>query len=246
MSHRVLIQQERGQFLNANAFNAWQGFEERGYEVEFATWDGMRANLLPNDPAIVTVGSVGFVRHALGRLGVRPSPLDYPDSLRSFLGRALWQTTWREIRARVQDGGSPVFVKPFEADKAFPGTVVTAFRDLIPTARWPDSMPLWAADVLLFAAEWRYFVRHHDPIAVGFSKGDPLLTPDPAVVRAAIAAYTPSAPVAYAIDFGVVVAGGTYLVEVNDGFSLGCHGLGPLAYSGFLADRWHELVATTD
>lgn len=44
--------------------------------------------------------------------------------------------------------------------------------------------------------------------------------------------------------FGIIEAGGTYQVEVNDGFSLGCLGLGPLAYSGFLQDGWRELVDT--
>lgn len=61
-------------------------------------------------------------------------------------------------------------------------------------------------------------------------------------MRAAIADYSPGAPVAFGIDFGIAEDGGTHLVEVNDGFSLGCLGLGPLAYSGFLEDRWRELV----
>jgi hypothetical protein len=83
-------------------------------------------------------------------------------------------------------------------------------------------------------------------LALVFANGhnDPLLYPDPSVVRAAIADYAEEAPVAFGIDFGIAEAGGTHLVEVNDGFSLGGLGLGPLAYSGFLEDRWRELVGT--
>jgi len=51
--------------------------------------------------------------------------------------------------------------------------------------------------------------------------------------------------VAFGVDFGVLDAGGTYLVEVNDGFSLGSLGFGLLAYSGFLEARWRELVRIT-
>ena len=62
-------------------------------------------------------------------------------------------------------------------------------------------------------------------------------------LQAALDDYAGESPVAFGIDFGIVETGGTYLVEVNDGFSLGCLGLGPLAYSGFLQDRWKELVS---
>ena len=55
--------------------------------------------------------------------------------------------------------------------------------------------------------------------------------------------WAPEAPIAYGIDFGVTDVGATLLVEVNEGFSLGCYGLGPLADSGFLAARGRELVA---
>lgn len=135
-----------------------------------------------------------------------------------------------------------MFVKPAERDKAFSGYVVSSFRDLIRTARWPGEMKLWASEPFPFVSEWRFFVRRGRVIGVGHYKGDPLRYPDVSVVRAAIGDYAAEAPAAFGIDFGIAEAGGTYLVEVNEGFSLGCLGLGPLAYSAFLEDRWRELV----
>ena len=243
MSGRAIIQQEGGQFVNANGFTAWQGFVERGYEVRCVDWATMDAGAVAVAPEVVVAGSVRFVRAALARLGVEPRPLGYPAALAGFLGRRTWETTWAAVRAGVDGPGGPVFVKPRDHDKAFTGHVVAAFRNLIATARWPDAMPLIAAEPVAFASEWRYFVRRGAVVGVGHAKGDPLLAPDPAVVRDAVAAYAPDAPAAYGLDLGVTEGGATLLVEVNEGFALGCHGLGPLAYSAFLRERWDELVA---
>ena len=245
MAGSVIIQKERGEFINANGFNAWQGFDERGFEISFFDWEQMASGLAPVQPETVTVGSVVFVRRALKRLGIVTAPLDYPARLQSYLGRTIWQTTWGEVRSRIDSPGFALFVKPVEQDKAFSGYVVSSFRDLIRTAKWPGEMKLWASEPFPFVSEWRYFVRRGQLIGVGHYKGDPLRYPDVSVVQAAIHDYADEAPVAYGIDFGIAETGGTYLVEVNDGFSLGCLGLGPLAYSGFLQDRWKELVSQT-
>ncbi len=234
MGSSVIIQKERGAFVNANGFTAWKGFDERGYEIRFFDWEQMASEVAPVDPGTITVGSVAFVRRALRRLGAEPRPLDDPPRLTGYLGRRIWQTTWSEVRSRIDDPGVSVFVKPIECDKAFSGYVVASFRDLIRTARWPGEMRLWASEPLPFVSEWRYFVRRGRIIGVGHDKGDPLRYLDASIVRAAVDDYGEGAPVAFGIDFGVIEDGGTRLVEVNDGFSLGCLGLGPLAYSGLL------------
>jgi hypothetical protein len=246
MASSVTIQKEQGEFVNANGFNAWQGFDERGYEISFFDWDAMSSGAMPVAPETIVVGSVAFVRKALARLGVESPPLDYPPCLAKYLGRKIWQTTWAEVRSQIDDPGFSVFVKPVDQDKAFTGYVVSAFRDLIRTARWPGEMRLWASEPFPFLSEWRFFVRRGQVIGIGHYKGDPLLFPDPGVVRAAVEDFSAEAPVAYGIDFGIREDGGTFLVEVNDGFSLGCLGLGPLAYSGFLEDRWKELMARAE
>lgn len=237
-----MIQKDRGEFVNVNGFNAWKGFDERGYDIRFFDWEQMAAGLVPIEAETITVGSVLFVRQALRRLGIEQPPLDYPPRLVKHLGRRIWQTTWAEVRSRIDSPGTPIFVKPIEQDKAFTGYVVSAFRDLIHTAKWPGSMRLWASEPVKFVSEWRFFIRRGEIIGVGHYKGDPLLFPDISAVKTALDDYSKDAPVAFGIDFGIIETGGTHLVEVNDGFSLGCLGLGPLAYSGLLEDRWNELM----
>ena len=54
------------------------------------------------------------------------------------------------------------------------------------------------------------------------------------------------APAGYAADFGVTGDGRTLLVEINDGYSLGCYGLQHNLYAQLLSARWAELVGTED
>jgi hypothetical protein len=79
----------------------------------------------------------------------------------------------------------------------------------------------------------------------GFHAGNPLVFPDPAVVQSAVQCWGTDAPAGYGMDFGVVVGGATCLVEVNDGFSLGCLGLRPGVYTQILEARWTQLTAPT-
>lgn len=65
------------------------------------------------------------------------------------------------------------------------------------------------------------------------------------VITNAISAYT-SQPNSYSLDFGIDSNGKYYLVEVNDGHSLGTYGIGPITYAKFLSARWSELTETKD
>ncbi len=48
------------------------------------------------------------------------------------------------------------------------------------------------------------------------------------------------APAGYGIDFGVTADRQTLLVEVNDGYALGCYGLQHDLYAQLLSARWSE------
>lgn len=54
------------------------------------------------------------------------------------------------------------------------------------------------------------------------------------------------APAGYGIDFGVTADRRTLLVEVNDGYALGCYGLQHDLYAQLLSARWSELVGVED
>jgi len=61
----------------------------------------------------------------------------------------------------------------------------------------------------------------------------------------AISVYK-SQPCSYSMDIGLASNGKYYLVEVNDGHSLGTYGIGPITYAKFLSARWSELTETKD
>lgn len=55
-----------------------------------------------------------------------------------------------------------------------------------------------------------------------------------------------SQPAGFAMDFGVTDDGRTLLIEVNDGFSIGCYGLDAISYAKLLSARWADLTNTLD
>ena len=241
---RVLVQKERGEFSTRNTFVAYLGFEQKGYETEFFDIESLQNGGVTITPQTMIVGGIGAVKAGLNRFNIElPTPLDYPTCLTSYLGRRIWKSTWGEIRnLHAKPGGSPVFVKPATGLKSFAGTVVAQFRDLIPTAHFPNETELMASTVVSFQSEWRYFVHHHEVVGVGHYSGDPLLFPNPDTVRSAVDAFRQEAPVAYGIDFGVIAEGQTLLVEANDGYSLGSYGMPPVRYATMLEDRWVEMT----
>lgn len=68
---------------------------------------------------------------------------------------------------------------------------------------------------------------------------------DPEILEQAVKAFK-SAPAGYAMDIGVTEKGQTLLVEINDGFALGCYGADPIQYARLLSARWCELVGIHD
>jgi hypothetical protein len=244
MIERVLIQKQDGEFVSANGYCAWRGFRERGLGIQFFEWPAMREGDVPLSRDVMVVGGVGAVRFALKRLGVDvPVGIDLPDSLAAYRGRRVWRSTWDEVRTHIDRNLSPIFVKPLDRPKAFRGQVLRSFADLIPTAALPDEMNVLVSEPVEFRSEWRFFVVGGEVVGSGHHSGDPLVFPDRAVVAAAVKDFAGEAPAGYGIDFGVTTDGRTLLVEVNDGYSLGCLGLRSDLYVGLLEARWQELVS---
>jgi hypothetical protein len=239
----VLIQKKAGEFASVNGWVAWSGFDQKAYPISFFEWSQLRDGHIQPKPETLVIGGVATVLHALRLLEAAPGTIDFPESLRMYLGRDIRATTLGEIRGQfTMDDPRPLFVKPRDVHKAFNGHVLSAFRDLIPTAQQPDDLTVWASEVIEFVSEWRYFVRRHEVIGVGHYQGDPFIHPDVSIVRAAVARYRDEASSAYGIDFGVANDGRTLLVEVNDAYSLGHIGLRPVPYTNMLEDRWVELM----
>lgn len=228
-------------------------FWERGYEiVPFTQADlaegRLDADLHAEPERTLVVGAVGIVRKALVRCG-RPEPpnLDFPAEIRPWTGRRIFETTFGRIRelVRAESTELPLHVKPRDRHKLFKGTLVAAFRDLIPLVGVPNDEPVWAQEPVEFLSEWRATILRGRIVHVGWYKGDPLRFPDPEPLKAALAAFV-SRPRGCGMDWGVTRCGRTLLVEVNDGFALGNYGVPGHAYTAMIETRWRELRGLPD
>lgn len=237
---RPYIQSKNGIPGGVNFFNAYQGFSEMGLEcMLFSAADELASSRRED----VVVGGLGVVQHALARFGVRPEPIDYPEDLAGFLGRRVWTSTIDEVSCSPD--AWPVFVKPIDDEKRFTGVVVRGTKDLVGCGTSGYNPRVYCSDPVNFIAEWRCFVRYGTVLDVRPYQGDWHACIDGSVVDAAVRSYT-SAPAGYAMDFGVTDDGRTLLVEVNDGYALGCYGLQHNLYAKLLAARWAELVGVPD
>lgn len=237
---KVYIQSDKNQIPhNYNFMNAYQGFREMGFEiVRFCDKEKLRES----DREDVVVGYVDTVRERLYDFGFLTPEIDYPDELQKYLGRKIRKTTMNEVSDDPTKW--PVFVKPIE-DKQFTGVVVHSSKDLIGCGIPGVNQDVYCSEVVDFAAEWRCFVRYGKILSVRPYKGDWRRQYDHRVIENALKDFS-SAPAGYAADFGITRDGRTLLVEINDGYSLGCYGLFYIDYAKLLSARWAELTSTKD
>ena len=237
---RAFIQSNKeGLPYNPNAYAAYDGFKEMGFETVLFVMPG---EIPEGDPEDIVVGGIGTVRKALLRFGVDPPEFNYPDSIRQYLKRDVWESTIDAVRLNALSW--PVFVKPFQA-KLFTGKVIREYRDLTGLVSVIDDKRVFCSEVIGFESEYRAFVRYGEVLDIRHYKGDWKIYPDPEVILSCVNDYV-DAPAAYAADFGVTDKGETVLVEVNDGYSVGAYGLGPVMYAQFLSAYWAELTNTED
>lgn len=226
------------EYFNINAYLAAEGFQKLGWETKKFH---QAEEIQPAAPSAVVVGGIGMVRKRLQQLGIEQGyEIEYPAELRPFLKRKVWQSTLGEV---IQQEHYGIFIKPVQT-KLFKGKVIQQFRDFI-GLKYEEEVPIWCSEVVELVTEWRCFIRYGQVMDVRRYTGRWDSRLDSQVVQAAIAAYQ-SQPAAYGLDIGVDAQGEHYLVEVNDGHSLGTYGLEPVAYAKFLSARWAEMTKTED
>lgn len=230
--------QPDGQYYNINAYLAAQGFRALGYEVlSFREPEEIR----DEEPDAICVGGVATVRSRLRKLGFPiPPELEYPPELAPYLNRKIWKASLSQL---AQEEKVDIFIKPVET-KLFPGKVIRHFRDYIGLPQ-DRALEVWCSEVVNLHTEWRCFVRYNQLWDVRYYRGKWDSRLDVIHVQKAIADFK-SQPAAYCLDFGVDALGKYYLVEVNDGHSLGSYGMGAISYAKFLSARWAEMTGSRD
>ncbi len=203
--------------------------------------------------ACVPVGTVEFVRRAMGLAGIaEPGNLSYPSALRHYLHREVEQREAGSVLGRW-------FVKPVTT-KAFTGFVFDTLDDPAHLSCHPRAQHnaflaleprsrVWVSEPVSWVSEVRYYVLDGEILGEGrYDDGaDEAPLPDTAVVHEMASRFSASrwAPVAFALDVGVLESGLTALVEVNDAWALGFYSgtLAPSQYVQLLMRRWQQLCA---
>lgn len=231
---------ESGEFFNVNAYVAFTGFRELGFEVgKFFQVEEIE----DSDPEVVVVGGISNVRKRLDLLGIEREQreIEYPEELQAYLGRRVWSSSLREV---IQDESARnIFVKPKET-KLFEGRVIREFRDLI-GLNYDREVEVWCSEPVAFVTEWRCFIRYGELWDARYYKGLLDSRLDVERVQQAAAEFR-SGPAAYSLDFGATAEGECLLVEVNDGHSIGSYGTPGIRYAKFLSARWAEMTGTRD
>ena len=229
-----------GEYSNISFYAALEAYYNMGFEIVHV--QDMEA--LEVAPEHIFLGSIQYIKNALTKLGcVVPEPLDYPEDLREFLGRKIWESTIDEIADNPENWN--VFVKPKGIAKKFTGRLIQSPKDLIGCGDPRFNQPVWVSEPVKFVAEWRVFVRYGQILGARMYKGNWRAHLDSKVVEKALAAFK-NAPAGFALDFGLTQDGRTLLVEANDGFALGNYGLFYIDYAKLLSARWAELTSQKD
>jgi hypothetical protein len=194
---------------------------------------------------------------AFTRLAIQVARLSEPDwtCWPSRLDAYMLNSPKRVTAASALRMRRPLVVRPFASDQFKAFLLADSLRGMTPEdlehmrrlKQLPASEPVLVSTALELAAEWRYYVLHGE--VVGFA---PCQVGTPASARpdledvSAIVAATPG-DAAYAIDVGLLRAGGSTLLRVHDPLRMELIPLGadrpsPLSVLRMQWTRWLELV----
>lgn len=212
-------------------------------------------------------GDIDVMFHAMKRLGINYSYTDYPECLKPYLHRKIWESTLGEVRKRLfNDLGNEVelglnwFIKPKDRLKRFTGFVCETIDDLSKCAGAGNQTKIWCSEPVQFTSEFRcYFTKKPiDPCQIGgqlfdvsFGCWKESINED--ALATVLSFYlnnlydkhpvlSACLPSAFALDFGTLSTGEVALIEMNDAFSIGKYnGIKDEDYAKFLITRWNEL-----
>lgn len=221
-----------GKVVDSYCANAMVGAYQKGLEVKFYT----NIKEVPRRKDIMVVGDVDDTQtwFATDIPSVDFVP-DIPDPyLDSIKGRKI-------IKGRIWDVVDfPIFVKPLTEVKNFTGMVFENKHDYVHTVI--DDIELMIQEVIHFESEYRVFISNGIIVGVKHYLGNQFIAADQSRVNLFLKYLNPILNInSYTLDVGVN-ENGTFLIEINDAWSVDSYGLDPIKYLTFLQNRWLELI----
>lgn len=220
---------------------AFHGLEEMDADVDLISgWHHLHKEDF--ESYNVCVGGVNDCRLALSRLGITNYDIPcYPQELYNFLGRKIEMGYIQDIIAGLYhfERNGHKFVKPVRP-KRF-SAFITDNKDALNMLYDVDpAEQVYISELISFSSEWRIYVREGNIVRICNYAGHPNLFPNSNVINFMVKSF--KGPCCYALDVGIR-GDTTYLVEVNDCYSLGNYGLFPDEYAEMLLLRWKELTS---
>jgi hypothetical protein len=118
----------------------------------------------------------------------------------------------------------------------------------------PGNYKVLCQEPVKWLKEWRVYILHGEIVGVRdyFPTSFPdvwaykmvkSLKPNYDTIRKMLAVLGKKAPAGFSLDVGVMEGKkGTFLVEMNDGFSIGNYGIPNVTFAKIIEARWNELV----
>ena len=191
-------------------------------------------------------GDIDVMFHAMKKLGIEYSYNDYPEFLKPYLHRKVWEDELGNIRREIFAEGylkNPIFIKPKDKLKRFTGFVLETVEDLANCKGAGNQTKVWCSEPVVFIDEFRcYFKKGTKPVIGCYKESfnDSNRIKIQHFLNNLILGR--EFPDAFALDLGILSTGEVTLVEMNDAFSLGLYkGCPPDFYAKCLIERWNEL-----
>lgn len=219
--------------------------EARGITCELFTTKRLMRNQLVLDSQTLVVGDNPTMMTVFKRLGIDRINDSYPESLRKYLNRTIWESSIKDLLLKSHGNEiASIFVKPKSKAKLFTGFVINSNTGLYRLDGIAKNTDLYCSSVVNWLSEYRVFVIKSKIVGVKNYAGDEGLPLNMEVVENAVRDFDQSnqRTDAYGIDFGVLDDGKTALIEWNDGFALGSYGLEKEIYTELILTRWKEIV----
>lgn len=215
-------------------------------------------------------GDIDVMFHAMKRLGIEYSYTDYPECLKPYLYRKVWEDELNNVKRELFEEGylkNPIFIKPKNKLKRFTGFVLETIDDLSNCKNAGNQTKIWCSEPVSFTSEWRVLFKKKDIMSddlngcyydikiTKYNKGIDNAAFAKVIEQVQNIIYTRQLvmfnelPAAFALDLGIMTNGEVALIEMNDAFSLGLYQNSSGTpkdelekhYAKCLITRWEEL-----
>ena len=156
----------------------------------------------------IVLDGVYQVRYCLKKFGIVPDEFDYPEVLKSYLGRTIKQMKLSEFISDDSLLNAGYFIKPIK-QKVFTGQIVSSYKDIIGIVDDEEDLDIYVSEPLDIVCEYRSFIYYDKLIDIrAYSRTDDFefwKYPDASVVQQSLEVWKTwnDRPHSCSMDWGV-------------------------------------------